>query len=58
VALVVGGDSVHVADEDVAEFSRRQPGLTVEVVPGAGHSIQSDRPRELAALLRGFLELG
>jgi pimeloyl-ACP methyl ester carboxylesterase len=42
----------------VAEFRRRRPGLTVEVVDGAGHSVQSDRPRELTALLRTALASG
>jgi len=58
MALVRGGDSGFVGPEDVAEFRRRRPGLTVEVVAGAGHSVQSDRPRELAAFLRTHLELG
>jgi len=57
VALVRGGDSGFVGEEDVAEFVERRPGLTVEVVPGAGHSVQSDRPRELATFLRGFFGL-
>jgi len=35
----------------VAEARRRQPSLVVEVVDGAGHSIQGDRPVELAALV-------
>jgi esterase len=55
ITLVRGGDSAFVGDEDVAEFIRRRPDLAVEVVPGAGHSVQSDRPRELAALLRTAL---
>ena len=56
VLLVRGGDSGVVAEEDVAEFRRRQPGLRVHVVAGAGHSVQGDRPLELAALLREMLE--
>lgn len=55
VLLVRGGVSGVVAEEDVAEFRRRQPGLRVQVVPGAGHSVQGDRPLELAALLREAL---
>jgi pimeloyl-ACP methyl ester carboxylesterase len=58
VALVRGGRSPFVGDEDAAEFSSRSPGATVAVVDGAGHSVQSDRPRELASLLRRLLELG
>ena len=43
-----------VDDEDEAEFLRRLPGATVVHVHGAGHSIQGDRPLELAALLKRF----
>jgi pimeloyl-ACP methyl ester carboxylesterase len=43
-----------VDDADVAELLRRQPSARVEVVDGAGHSIQGDRPLELAALLADF----
>jgi pimeloyl-ACP methyl ester carboxylesterase len=49
--LVRGGASPVVDDDDVAELRRRQPAVRVEVVEGAGHSIQGDRPLELAALL-------
>jgi pimeloyl-ACP methyl ester carboxylesterase len=44
-----------VGDEDVEELLRRQPGCTVVGVEGAGHSIQGDRPLELAAILSDFL---
>jgi esterase len=57
ITLVRGGDSPFVGDEDVAEFVRRCPDLTVDVVAGAGHSVQSDRPRELAAVVRTALQL-
>jgi pimeloyl-ACP methyl ester carboxylesterase len=53
--LVRGGDSGVVGDEDVAELRRRQPDARVETVAGAGHSIQGDRPVELAGLLADFL---
>jgi pimeloyl-ACP methyl ester carboxylesterase len=56
VMLVRGADSGVVGDEDVAEFRRLQPGLRVEVVEGSGHSVQGDRPVELARLIEGFLE--
>jgi len=54
--LVRGGLSGVVSDADVAELRRRQPALRALVVDGAGHSVQGDRPLELAALLRDFLE--
>ncbi|MGP0030564.1 MAG: alpha/beta fold hydrolase [Acidimicrobiales bacterium] len=44
-----------VGDEDVAELLRRQPTCTVVGVEGAGHSIQGDRPLELASILSDFL---
>jgi pimeloyl-ACP methyl ester carboxylesterase len=53
--LVRGALSGVVSDEDVVELRRRRPGVRVERVEGAGHSVQGDRPLELAALLRDFL---
>ncbi len=44
-----------VDDDDVAELLRRQPTCRVVGVEGAGHSIQGDRPLELAAVLSEFL---
>jgi pimeloyl-ACP methyl ester carboxylesterase len=44
-----------VDDADVAELLRRQPTATVVGVEGAGHSIQGDRPLELAGILTDFL---
>jgi pimeloyl-ACP methyl ester carboxylesterase len=49
--LVRGALSPVVDDDDVAEARRRRPDIDVIVVDGAGHSIQGDRPVELAALL-------
>ena len=53
--LVLGGDSVYVLPEDVAEFRRRLPSVRVESVPGAGHAVQSDQPDALVALLHDFV---
>jgi hypothetical protein len=58
VMLVRGGDSKFVTDNDVAEFRRRMPGVRTEVVAGAGHAIQSDRPLALAALISDFVFSG
>ena len=52
VLLVRGALSPVVDDADVVEATSRQPSLQVEVIDGAGHSIQGDRPRELADLIR------
>jgi pimeloyl-ACP methyl ester carboxylesterase len=55
LTLVRGALSPVVDDEDVAELLRRKPGATVEMVQGAGHSVQGDRPLELAEILRALL---
>jgi pimeloyl-ACP methyl ester carboxylesterase len=55
VMLVRGLAWSVVDDADVAELLRRQPAARVEVVEGAGHSIQGDRPLELAALIEDFV---
>ncbi|HMG26177.1 MAG TPA: alpha/beta hydrolase [Acidimicrobiia bacterium] len=54
--LVLGADSGVVGEEDVAELRRRQPGVRVEIVEGSGHSVQGDRPLELARLIESFLD--
>ncbi len=54
--LLVRGLAWSVVDDaDVAELLRRQPTATVVGVEGAGHSIQGDRPLELADILTQFL---
>ena len=55
VHLWLGGGWSVVGEEDVKEFNRRQPGVIVTTVDGAGHSIQGDRPVELAALVENLL---
>ncbi|HSL74700.1 MAG TPA: alpha/beta hydrolase [Ilumatobacteraceae bacterium] len=56
VMLVRGSLSPVVDDDDVAEARRRLPGLTVDVVDGAGHSVQGDRPVELAGLIDRWID--
>jgi pimeloyl-ACP methyl ester carboxylesterase len=51
LTLLRGSLSPVVDDDDVAELQRRNPAARVIVVEGAGHSIQGDKPVELAALL-------
>jgi len=53
--LVRGEESKFVADEDVAQFRSRMPGLRAEMVPEAGHAIQSDQPLALARLIEEFV---
>jgi len=56
VLLTRGALSPVVDDADQAEFHRRRPHDDVIVVEGAGHSIQGDRPLELAGIIADFLE--
>ncbi len=52
--LCRGDHSPVVSDEDVAEMRRRLPGVEVETVADAGHSIQGDQPLELARIITRF----
>jgi pimeloyl-ACP methyl ester carboxylesterase len=56
VLLARGKLSPVVDDADEAEFRRRRPADQVVMVDGAGHSIQGDRPVELARILERFLD--
>jgi pimeloyl-ACP methyl ester carboxylesterase len=58
VLLVRGLAWSVVDDADVAELVRRQPAAQIVGVEGAGHSIQGDRPLELAEILARFFSLG
>ncbi|MCU1468154.1 MAG: putative hydrolase or acyltransferase of alpha/beta superfamily [Actinomycetia bacterium] len=53
--VVRGGTSPVVDDEDIAEVERRNPKARVIVVDGAGHSVQGDKPVELAGILNSLL---
>jgi pimeloyl-ACP methyl ester carboxylesterase len=44
-----------VSDADEVELLRRRPDAQVVHVEGAGHSVQGDRPVELAAIIEQFL---
>jgi pimeloyl-ACP methyl ester carboxylesterase len=55
ILFIRGGASGVVGDEDVEELLRRQPATEVVVVEGAGHSVQGDKPLELAEILRSAL---
>jgi pimeloyl-ACP methyl ester carboxylesterase len=44
-----------VDDADEAELVRRQPNARIEHVEGAGHSVQGDKPVELANLIADFV---
>jgi esterase len=54
--LVRGGSDGSVVDDaDIAELAKRRPESRVVVVDGAGHSVQGDRPIELASILASEL---
>lgn len=53
--LIRGGTSGVVSDDDVQELRRRKPDADVITVEGAGHSIQGDKPVELARILEDLL---
>lgn len=55
IALVVGGDSRFVGEADRAEFLTHRPDARVVVIPGSGHSVQSDQPLLLTEFLGSFL---
>ncbi len=55
LTLARGSLSPVVDDDDVAELRRRKADARVVVVEDAGHSIQGDKPLELAQLLAGLL---
>ncbi|WP_322754620.1 alpha/beta fold hydrolase [Frankia sp. Cas3] len=56
--LVRGGDSFHVPDAHADQVRRCQPSARLEIVSGAGHSVQSAKPAELAALIEDFAFTG
>jgi pimeloyl-ACP methyl ester carboxylesterase len=57
VLLVRGmADGSVVTDAAEDELRRRLPSARVERVEGAGHSVQGDKPLELAALLDAFVD--
>ncbi len=51
LTIVRGSTSPVVDDDDIAEARRRRPEVEVIVVDGAGHSVQGDRPVELARII-------
>jgi esterase len=54
-ALVTGAESGFVTLDDQSEMKQRLPSLRIESVDGAGHAVQSDQPKALAALIAKFV---
>ena len=55
VHLWIGGAWSVVGDADVVEFQRRHSNTIVATIDGAGHSIQGDKPLELARLIEDLM---
>ena len=55
ITLWQGGRWSVIGEEDVAEWMSRRPDTTHIVVEGAGHSIQGDRPVEMARLIEDLI---
>jgi esterase len=55
ITLVQGGDSAFVAPADIEHMQAVRPDLQVLVVAGSGHSVQSDQPAELLAIIQRFI---
>ncbi len=55
ITLWQGGEWSVIGDDDVEEWMRRRPDTIHIVVDGAGHSIQGDRPMEMAGLIEDLL---
>jgi esterase len=53
--VVRGGQSEVFSPEAAAEFARALPDGRLTEVPGAGHTVQGDNPRDLAAEIATFL---
>ncbi|MFI5953237.1 alpha/beta fold hydrolase [Cryptosporangium sp. NPDC051539] len=52
--LVRGGESAFVSDDDEETFVRTAPNARAITMAGAGHAVQSDKPRELAQIVDEF----
>lgn len=52
--FVKGGASPMVDADDLAALHKSRPDLQIRTIEGAGHSVQGDRPRELAGLIAAF----
>jgi pimeloyl-ACP methyl ester carboxylesterase len=57
IALMRGQHSRFVTAEQISQLEAVRPDATQFVIPGAGHSVQSDRPRELATAIAGAFSL-
>lgn len=54
VLVVKGGESAVTTAEDLREVRRWLPEARIEIVPDAGHAVQSDQPDALSRLIEEF----
>jgi pimeloyl-ACP methyl ester carboxylesterase len=53
--FVRGGNSNYIKDEDWAHTKTLFPNAELVTIPGAGHWVHADKPKELLEVLKGFL---
>jgi pimeloyl-ACP methyl ester carboxylesterase len=56
VLMLAGGLSDYVKPEHRAEIKRLFPNAKFAKIPGAGHWLHADKPREFEAILRSFFD--
>jgi 3-oxoadipate enol-lactonase len=52
--LARGGESLIITEDAADDFTARFPDGRLVNIPGAGHNVQEDNPRDLAEALRAF----
>jgi len=55
--FLLGGTSNYVQSSHMGEIERLFPNAKTEVIPGAGHWLHAEKPAEVTAALRTFLEV-
>lgn len=53
--VVVGEEDQMTPLRQARQLAENLPGATLAVIPGAGHMVQLEKPREIAAVVSGFL---
>jgi pimeloyl-ACP methyl ester carboxylesterase len=53
--LLIRGDESHLGERDLGDWAKEFANARAEIVPGAGHWVQHERPDEVIGLLRSFL---
>ena len=56
VLFLSGGDSNYVSRDDRPRIKAMFPGARFMKIPGAGHWLHAEKPREFEAAVRGWLD--